>query len=61
MAIAEAPWPKPFPGRAAGSSLQLSAETGIRLCIFEVRSPARRAGDFAHKKVGAQLGLGAKS
>lgn len=61
VAMAEAPWPKPFPGRAAGSSSQLSAEMEMGLCILEERSPARRASDFTHKKIVAQLGTGAKS
>ena len=60
-AMAEASWAEPFPGRAAGSSPPLSAAAGIGLCTSEVRSSARRAGDFAQEKVVAQLGTGAKS
>lgn len=57
IAIRQLPWQSPrLPGRAVGSSLQVSTRVGIGLCIFEVRSPARTAGDLAHEKVVAQLG-----
>lgn len=52
VAVTKAPWPKPFPGCAAGSSSEPSAEDGMGLCIFAVRSWARRAGDCTQESCG---------